>query len=140
MWHRVSVIAVLGTASVFAYGSIAPAKEYDRDPKAAEKLAQALEGRVAGPAVSCISNFRGQSDMDVIDDGTILFEDGGVVYLQRTRESCAPLKNGNYSLVSVRFGSGRICSNDINQMIDVKTGVSAGSCRFGPFVPYRKSR
>lgn len=138
MKFRFSIIPALCAAMVVASSSIAPAKVSDRSAKASEKLATALAGRTAGPEVSCIPNFQGRSDMSVIDDGTILFEDGAVIYLQKPRERCDKIENGRNTLVNRRLGS-RICSGDVNQVVDATTGIFYGSCVFGPFVPYRKT-
>ena len=139
MKFRFSIVPALCAAMVVASSSIAPAKQSERSAKASEKLARALAGRTAGPEVSCIPNWRGQSDMTVIDDNTILFKDGAVVYVQKPRYSCNDIGRGKYSLVNRQFGTGRICSGDINELIDANSGVYGGNCVFGPFVPYRKT-
>lgn len=109
----------------------------DQSPAAAAKLAKALAGRTAGPAVRCVSGFR-SSDMKVIDDQTILFGQGKTVYLQKPAGGCPSLRLGGYSLVSRQFGSNRACQGDINEVVDVRSGVTVGSCVFAPFVPYSK--
>lgn len=139
MTLRISIIPTLCAALVIASSSVAPANQIDRSAKAAEKLAKELAGRTAGPEVSCIPNWRGQSDMTVIDDNTILFEDGAVVYVQKPRSSCDGIADDKYTLVSRQYGTGRLCSGDINQLVDATTGFYGGSCVFGPFVPYRKT-
>ena len=136
---RISVLPLIGASMIVASSSIAPAKDMERSPEAAQKLAQALEGRAAGAPVNCISNFLGRTRMQVIDDQTIIFKDGAVVYVQQPPNRCDRLENRRYSLVLHQYGSQNICSGDINQMIDGTTGVFAGSCVFGPFVPYRKT-
>jgi len=134
---RVSaMVALSGAALLSASCSTAPAQQA-RDPKAAQELARALQGRVAGPPVSCIPNFRGQARMEVIDDYTILFRDGGTVYVQNPRGGC-PGIDGRYTLVTRQYGSQQLCAGDINQLVDLTTKIQGGSCVFGPFVPYRK--
>ena len=139
MTLRISIIPAVCAALVITSSSIAPAKDSDVSSKAAQKLARALDGRTAGPEVSCIPNWRGQSDMQVIDDNTILFEDGAVVYVQKPRSSCDGIADDKYTLVVRQYGTGRLCSGDINQLIDSTTGFYGGSCVFGSFVPYRKA-
>ena len=136
---RFSIIPALCAALVVASSSIAPAKQSDRSARATEKLERALAGRSAGPEVSCIPNFHGRSDMEIIDDNTILFKDGAVVYVQKPRQSCPNISRGKYTLVNRQFGTGRICSGDLNELIDPHSGAFAGNCVFGPFVPYRKT-
>ena len=136
---RIPALALVGAAVAVAAFSASQA-EVARSPKAEQKLARALAGRTAGPAVNCISNFRGQSRMQVVNDDTILFRDGGTVYVQRPNSACSGIEDGKYSLVTRKYGTQQICSGDINQLVDVGTGFHAGSCTFGPFVPYRKVR
>lgn len=135
---RTSAIPLFGAALVIASSAIALAGGPERSAKAEQRLAQALAGRTAGPAVSCIQNLRGRSDMEVIDDSTLLFREGGVVYVQKPMGNCAPISRGNYALVTYKSGSSRFCEGEAGQLIDNTTGVFGGNCIFGPFVPYRK--
>ena len=132
---RIPLFAALCTAALVTSSTAIgrPAQS----PAASTKLAKALAGRTAGPAVRCVPGAR-TDDMKVIDDGTILFGQGRTVYLQRPAGGCPSLKLGGYSLVSRQFGSGRLCQGDINEVVDVRSGVTVGSCVFAPFVPYTK--
>lgn len=130
------IIAAVSTTAL-ASCSTAPAR-VARDPRAAEELAKALAGRTAGPAVRCLPAFS-RSDMDVIDDDTILYREGRTVYLQRPRGGCPGLNIGNYTLVIRKYGSNQTCDGDFGQLVDLRTGFGGGSCVFGPFIPYTKS-
>jgi len=135
MMIKIPLIAALCTAAL-ATSSTAIGHAEQRPP-ASTKLAKALAGRTAGPAVRCVPNFR-NNDMKVIDDQTILFGQGKTVYLQKPAGGCPSLRLGGYSLVSRQFGSNRACQGDINEVVDVRSGVTVGSCVFAPFVPYTK--
>lgn len=134
---RVPTVTMIGALCALATLSASQA-EVAPTPAASQKLAKALEGRTAGPAVNCIPNIRGQAKMRVIDDWTILFRDQSTIYLQKPRSECVGIEDGKYALVTRKFGSGEICSGDINQLVDVGTGFQAGHCTFGEFVPYRR--
>lgn len=137
MKFRVSaMIGLAAAAGVISFSSL-PAKEMP-NAKSAQELAKALQGRTAGQPVSCIPNFRGQARMEVIDDRTILFKDGGTVYLQRPHGGCRGIDHGGYTLVSHKVGEHRICSGDIQQLVELQTGIHGGHCVFSQFVPYRK--
>jgi hypothetical protein len=136
---RIPTLTLFGAIAAIAVLSASQA-EVGLSPKASQKLARALEGRTAGPPVNCISNIRGQAHMRVIDDGTILFRDQSTIYLQQPRSECSGIEDGKYSLITRKFGTGQICSGDINQLVDIGTGFQAGYCTFGPFVPYRRTR
>lgn len=132
-----AMLLLTATAGAMSFSSL-PAKE--TPAKAAQELARALQGRTAGQPVSCIPNYRGQARMEVIDERTILYRDGGTVYLQRPRAACHGIDNGNYALVTRMYGTNRICAGDIHQIVELQTGIHGGSCIFSDFVPYRKAR
>lgn len=132
----ISIVPMVGAALVIASSATAPAKEADLN--SSEKLAKALNGRTAGPPVNCIRNIQGTSRMEVIDDDTILFREGGTVYLQRPQGGCNRLGGGGMALITRQVGSTRLCSGDISQLVDPTNGIGGGSCVMGPFVPYNK--
>jgi len=131
-------LAAATGAALIATSTIAVAEKDSYSAKSAEKLGKALAGRTAGQPVGCISNMRG-SDMTVIDDYTILFKEGGTIYVQKPHGGCYGLGNGNYSLVTRIAGSNRLCSGQIGELVDRVSGYGYGSCVFGDFVPYRKA-
>ena len=121
-----------------ALGSCAtPADEAARSPKAAKQLAEALEGRVAGEPVDCIRNYR-TTNIEVIDDWTILFREGRTVYVQNPAGGCPGIGNQSKTLITRAFGVSRTCRGDINRLVSVHSRMPAGSCIFTAFVPYTK--
>ena len=97
-----------------------------------------LAGKVAGAPQSCLPSYR-SDQMTVIDDNTILFKDGGTVYVNHPPGGCNMLGRGHYALVTRTTGS-QLCSGDIARVTDVSTGTTVGSCSIGEFVPYRTTR
>jgi hypothetical protein len=133
---RISTLLLLGgTAAALSISSL-PARETP-GTEAKQKFAHALQGRTAGQPVPCIANLRGRAQMSVIDDTTILFQEGNTVYVQKPAGGCPGLGNGRYALVKRQVGSTRYCEGDIGEVVDPVSGIFAGSCVFGPFVPYR---
>lgn len=109
-----------------------------RSAQAEAKLDKLLAGRVAGPSVDCLGHMDAR-DMIVIDDDTVLFKDGATYYRQDFNGgSCANLGGGGYTMVSNRYGSG-VCRGDIARIVDIRNGITVGSCSYGEFVPYRKA-
>lgn len=102
-----------------------------------KELAEALAGRTAGAPLRCIPNYRA-TQMEVIDDQTIIYRDGRTVYVQRPLSPCNGLANRTYTLVTKQYGSNELCHGTINQMVDLHTGMHGGACVFGDFVPYTK--
>lgn len=131
---RTSILTAIGAAAVLA-GAATVVAQQSFNPEATQKLANALAGRTAGQPVDCINE---RSKMQVVDDGTILFRDRGIVYVQRPHGGCYGLTSG-MSLVRAAFGTTRICSGDINQIVDVRTGFGTGACTYSEFIPYRKA-
>lgn len=126
----ISAIALLCACST------APA-EYTRTAEAQQELDKALAGHVAGKPVSCIPNYRA-NDMRIIDDWTILFEDGRTTYLQTPRGGCPGIDSHRNTLVTKLRGTNQLCSGDIHQLVDLPLGMWSGSCVFGPFTPYTR--
>lgn len=132
-----STLFLAGAAAVIASCSMAPAPQ-GPTPRATRELAEALAGRTQRPPVACIPSYR-DTQMQVIDDWTILFRDGATVYVQHPRGGCRGLGIGGYTLVSHKFGTTQSCEGDINQLVDLRTGAGGGSCVFGPFIPYTRN-
>lgn len=133
---RKSALLLTGMALLGSCTSAASTRE-SRSPKAQRELADALVGRTAGKPVRCIRNYQ-TSEMQVIDDWTILFREGRTVYVQNPPRGCRGLGIGGYTLVTRPFGINQLCEGDINQLVDLRTGFHGGACVFGPFVPYTK--
>lgn len=134
---RLSFLAAACGTALLATSTIAVAEKDSYSSRASDKLARALAGRTPGQPVSCIGNSRG-SDMQVIDDNTILFREHGTVYVQKPVGGCYGLGHGNYTLVTRISGGNRLCSGQIGDLVDRVSGYPFGSCVFGEFLPYRK--
>ncbi|QIK78541.1 hypothetical protein G7077_06135 [Sphingomonas piscis] len=134
-------LIILPVAAAVASCSTAP-QERMTSPRSEAKLQQLLAGKVAGPAQDCLSRLR-TSDMVRIDDDTLLFRDGSKrVYLNELEGSCSGLGNSGYALVTKSFGGngGQMCRGDIARTVDLTSGIQAGSCAIGAFVPYTAPR
>lgn len=134
MHLRTTVLTAISAAAVLAGTATVLAKQ-DPHPEATQKLANALAGRTPGQPANCINE---RSKMQIIDDDTIIFRDRDIIWVQKPHGGCHGLSNG-MSLIRDSFGTTRICSGDINQIIDVRTGFGTGACTYSEFVPYRKA-
>ena len=126
---------LLGLAAALA-GCSTAIEPAPRSQEAALKLQQTLAGRVAGPAVGCLPQYR-QSSMVTIDDNTILFRRGSTYYRNDLPGGCSGLGSGHYALVT-RSPTGGLCRGDIATVADLRTGMTVGSCTLGDFVPYTR--
>jgi hypothetical protein len=130
---------IMASAALIAGSCSTTPGQEARTPKAEQRLAEAIEGRVAGPPVDCMPNYRSATQMQIIDDNTLVFHDGNTVYVQNPPGGCRGLGIGGYTLVTREFGSSQMCRGDINNLVDIRNGMIGGSCVFGPFIPYRKA-
>lgn len=120
--------------AALALGANGPAdNKLKLDPKEAEALAKALDGKVAGTPVTCVSAMRGQN-LRVIGDHTLLYQVGKRVYRNDVLGSCTGLSWGDTLVMDVR-GS-QYCRGDIARVVNLPSGSQSGSCALGDFVPY----
>jgi len=134
--RKAAALLALGGAMLAGLGAAAP-EQINHSPKAQKALAKALKGRSAGRAVDCIYDFPSKQ-MQVIDESTILFHDRRTVYLQNPRGGCPGISVPGYTLVTRQPGVNQLCSGDIANLVDLRSGTRAGSCVFNTFVPYTK--
>lgn len=130
------LLAASGVALVASCAS-AP-NEVTHSPKAQAKLTQALAGRTPGPAVDCIRNYPA-NQMHIVDDSTILFDQGGTVYLQQPRGGCPGIATPGNTLVTRSVGTNQTCSGDIANIVHLPSGMGRGACIFSQFIPYKRS-
>jgi hypothetical protein len=104
------------------------------DPEA--KLAQSLDGRLAGEPVDCL-NLRDIKSSRIINRTAILYETvGGTIYVNRPdagRESLS-----DWDVLVTRTHMNRLCSIDVVDLYDSGARMRTGSVFLGQFVPYRK--
>ena len=134
---RSMLVPGLSAAILLAGCSTTPSQP-ERSAEAEAHLTKALAGRVAGAPIKCIPTYRA-NDMDIIDDWTILFKDGGTIYVQNPRGGCPGIANHRNVLVSRPMPSNQLCSGDIQHLFDPVSRIGGGACVFSDFVPYTKA-
>jgi hypothetical protein len=107
------------------------------NPDGEAQLERALEGRVAGTPVDCISMSR-MSSSQIIDDTAILYRVGSTIYVNRPRAGTEQLNRFD-TMVNRLTGSNQLCSIDTVRTVDLTTGVPRGVILLGEFVPYRRA-
>ena len=131
---RALTVAAVATLCACQTAAVEPVQ---RDARAQQTYDRTLAGKVAGQPVRCLPTFR-TNDMVAIDENTILYRDGRTTYVNHPLGSCSGLGRFNNSLVTKTLG-GNLCRGDLARVVDLRTGVTAGSCALGDFVPYRPS-
>ena len=128
----------IAAASVLAGCATSPPQP--RSAASEQRLQRLLAGKAPGAARTCLPSYRTSSDMVIIDDNTVLFRDGGRrVWRTEMRGSCSSLDSGHYTLVTRSFGGQGPCSGDIAHLVDLSSGMIAGTCVWGDFVPYERA-
>ena len=121
-----------------AAAAFAPAQAGSPDPaKGERKLAQALEGRVAGEPVDCINLHRIRSSR-IINRTAIVYDAGGTLYVNRPRAGASSLKDWDV-MVTRPFGS-RLCRVDTVHMYSPGGRMLSGIVFLGDFVPYKRAQ
>ena len=118
----------------FAACGNGPASDAKLDPAVEKELAKALDGKVAGKPVSCVSTF-GRANLRAIGDRTLVYRvNKNLTYRNDLRGRCSGLARGD-ALVMQVYGS-QYCRGDMAHAVDMFSGMWGGSCSLGEFVPY----
>lgn len=111
--------------------ALASCAQQPQPPGAA--VAQALAGRVAGPAQECISEF-GQDHPYVIDPQTIAYGYGRTIYINRLAGPCPSVDPMNV-LITETHG-GMFCRGDHIRGAEPGTIIPGPVCILNQWVPY----
>jgi len=107
-----------------------------REDKGEAKLAEMLDGRVAGEPVRCITTFRNNTPQ-IIDRVALVHDEGDTIYVARP-ERPRSLDSHDILLIE-RFSSSQLCASDHMRMIDRTGGFMTGLVFVKEFVPYTKA-
>lgn len=99
------------------------------------RLAELLEGRVAGEPQNCIRH-RSNDRFTVIEDTAYVYGRGRTIYVQRTTRPESIDRHD--ALVSRRFSASQVCRQDVMTTIDPVHGFFTGAVFFEQFIPYTR--
>jgi hypothetical protein len=99
------------------------------------KLARALQGYLAAKPINCVALRRIRSSR-IIDRTAIIYEIGGIVYVNRPELGAESLSDSN--ILVTKTVNGQICRGEVIQLVDRTSKFQAGFISLGEFVPYRK--
>lgn len=115
-----------------------PQPEYKLSAKEQKELAGALEGKVAGEPVSCVSAIGGRN-LQAIGDSMLVYRvSSDLVYVNRLDGVCHGLSWGD-TLVMRLYGT-QYCRGDIAHVVNLPSGTLTGTCALGDFIPYRTAK
>ena len=97
-------------------------------------IAAETTGLTRGTPVDCIDQ-RGLAGPRAIAPGVLVFEGGGMLYINRSLGTCGDV---NSRAVTFRSSTGRLCRGDVGQSFDPLTNIQGDFCTLGMFEPYRR--
>lgn len=132
--------STLVAASLVFAASPALADEHGEKPemtKGEKKLANLLEGRVAGEPERCIRTFP-SANLTIIDKTAIVYKQGDTVWVNYTRDP-ESLDDDDYMVIR-KFGDAtRLCRLDNVTTRDRGGNFFSGVIFLEDFIPYRKA-
>lgn len=112
--------------------------QLDLTEKEQAKLDKELEGRVAGPAKSCIQ-LRDQEVYRAISDEILIFSatrNSKTIYVNMPHNGCPGAKR---DALQYKRPDTALCHGNSATVFDFRANVLVSSCAFGKFVPYTKT-
>ena len=123
------MLAAAAIAGLLATPAIAAKKD------AETRLAERLEGYVAGEPVDCIDTHRVRSST-IYENTAIVFDAGSTLYVNRPENGARSLDRSD--IMVTRNYTTQLCDIDTVQMHDT-SGFWTGSVFLGKFVPYKRA-
>lgn len=121
-------------AAALALAAGAAATSANRTSENEARLAQMLEGRIAGEPVPCISAYDA-SRLEVIEDVALVYKSAATLYVARPTN---PEALGRDDIVVINRFGGQLCHTDIIRTVDRAGGFTTGVIFLGKWVPYSK--
>jgi hypothetical protein len=120
-------LAVPSAGCVYAEGA-------DISAPAPAGLAEALAGRTARPAVSCVPLRELGGNRSVGEESILFGGNARRIWLNRLPAGCPGLEPGR--ALMVRTVTGQLCRGDIVTVFDPLSGTEFGGCGLGDFTPW----
>ncbi len=98
------------------------------------RLAEMIDGRVAGEARSCITTFR-TNGLKVIEHVGLVYESGDTVWVARVSH---PRQLDSFDVPIIERHGSSLCTTDIIRTVDRSTGMHTGAVFLEEFVPYTR--
>jgi hypothetical protein len=128
------LLTIAAASAVLAVGATA-VQAQSRQERYEAQLAELIEGRVAGEALSCVTPFR-SNGIQVIPYVGIVYDAGDTIYVARAKRP-ERLRSTDVPVIE-RFGS-QFCSTDVIRTIDRHAGFTTGALFLEDWVPYTRA-
>jgi hypothetical protein len=130
----VKTVLSLTIATMVALGAL-PVAAQTRAERGEARLAEMLEGRVAGEGRTCISALN-SNRLEVIEHVGIVYDAGHTVWVARASR---PRDLGVFDVPIIERNGSQLCRSDIIRTVDRSTGMHTGSVLLEDFVPYTRT-
>lgn len=129
------LFAAAAASALLALGA-APATAESIAERGEARLAEMLEGRVAGEPQACITTMRSGNRLRVVENVGLVYDAGSTIYVARATNP----ESLSWTDVPVidRFSPSRLCRTDMMTTIDRSTGFFSGVLFIEEFVPYTR--
>jgi len=122
--------------AILALACLAPAAAAPASPSGAAKLADEIDGRLAGSPLRCIDTHR-MHGTRIIEHNAIIYDAGSTIYVNKPRRGSGSLNR--WDVLVTRTANSRLCRADVVELRDSSTGMLSGLAVLGDFIPYRKA-
>ncbi|MET0239815.1 MAG: hypothetical protein ABW184_07950 [Sphingobium sp.] len=132
-WNQVIFVGAL-----LALGGCAAVEDRPAQltPKQAAEIDKALDGKVAGKPVTCVSRVIGQDGLRAASDDVLLYKvNRNLTYRNDLMGACNGISRGDTLVLQPT--NDQYCRGDIAFVVDLNSGMRGPSCVLGDFVPYR---
>jgi hypothetical protein len=127
------ILATLAAATVLTTGAVSVHAQ-TRQERSEARLAEMLEGYVAGEPVSCINTTRA-SRLTVFERLGLVYDDGDTIYVARATN---PNMLDSEDVPVIQRYSSQLCTSDVMRTIDRHSPSFQGALFLEDFVPYTR--
>ena len=132
-----TIISAIVAGAMLAAPAVANEAQADDETQTEgeAKLAEMLEGRVAGEPQSCVRTFP-NTHINIIDGTALVIERGSTLYVNIPQH---PDALDDDDVLKIRKTGSQLCRTDIITTLDRGGGFYTGNIFLGDFVPYEKA-
>lgn len=105
-----------------------------RTERGEQRLAELIEGRVAGEPETCIGYLR-PNGMRIIENVGLVYEQGSTIWVARVQN---PRRLTRDDVPIFQRVTSQLCTNDIIRTVDRYNGFFTGVLNLEQFVPYTR--
>ncbi len=131
--------AIVTLAALLLPLSMATASPPDRDHDVDDqRLAKAINGRVPGKPIDCVTLLRPRYNTEIIGDKILYRRNNRLVYINQTSGGCSV--SPDLDILVFNNVSSQLCRGTIVRTFNPLAGQTTGGCTLGSFTPYTAAK